>query len=64
MTLMESLPPIGWDKLATKEDLATLAERLNARTDRGLARQTYVMLVGMAALITPIYIALFTGAAG
>lgn len=68
MTLMESLPPIGWDKLATKEDLAALearvSARFDARIDRGLARQTYVILVGLAALITPIYIALFTGAAG
>ena len=27
----------------------------------GLAKQTYVMLVGVAVLVTPIYLALFTG---
>ena len=67
MTLMESLPPIGWDKLATKDDLAALEERVSARfdarIDRGLARQTYVILAGLAAIITPIYFALFSGAA-
>ena len=30
----------------------------------GLAKQTYVMLVGVAVLVTPIYLALFTGGAG
>ena len=140
MTLMESLPPVNWDKLATKEDLTTLEDRVNARftvvdarfdalrvelgakidtglaevrgemagvrgemagvrteisdvrtelgakidtglaevrgemaevrgeTKLGLARQTYVILAGvaagLAAAMTPIYIALFTGAAG
>ena len=29
-----------------------------------VARQTYIILAGVAALIIPIYIALFTGAAG
>ena len=133
MTLMESLPPVNWDKLATKEDLTTLEDRVNARftvvdarfdalrvelgakidtglaevrgemagvrgeisdvrtelgaridtglagvrgemagvrgeTKLGRARQTYVILAGvaagLAAAMTPIYIALFTGAAG
>ena len=109
MTLMESLPPVDWHELATKDDLAALEERVNARfevvdarfdalrvelgakidTDltglgakidtgladlrgetkldmarltRDMARQTYVILAGLAAIITPIYIALFTGA--
>ncbi len=71
MTLMESLPPVDWHEFATKDDLAGLEGRVNARFevvdarfDTGLARQTYVILVGLAALITPIYFALFTGAAG
>ena len=128
MTLMESLPPVDWHELATKDDLAALEERVNARFEvvdarigtglagvrgevaelrgemsamnarfevvdarfdavgdridkgladlrgemnlgmarltRGMARQTYVILAGLAAIITPIYIALFTGAAG
>ena len=109
MTLMESLPPVDWHELATKDDLAGLEERVNAkfevvdarfdalrvelgaridtgltglgakidtgladlrgetkldmaRLTRDMARQTYVILAGLAAIITPIYIALFTGA--
>ena len=122
MTLMESLPPVDWHELATKDDLAALEERVNAkfevvdarfdalrvelgaridtgltglgaridtgltglgakidtgladlrgetkldmaRLTRDMARQTYVILAGLAAIITPIYIALFTGGAG
>ena len=112
-TLMESLPPMDWNELATKADLAALEERVNVRFEvvdarfakidgqfakidgqfakidgqftnvdgeftklrgeiaelRGemklsIARMTYVILVGMAALVTPLYIALFTGPAG
>ena len=70
-TLMESLPPMDWRELATKddladlkEDLADLEERLDARIDRRIAQHTYVILVGMAAMITPIYLALFSGGAG
>ena len=106
MTLMESLPPVDWHELATKDDLAALEERVNARfevvdarfdalrvelgaridtglagvrsevaevrgeiselggeTKRDIARQTYVILAGLVAIITPVYIALFTGAA-
>ena len=68
---MDSLPPIGWERLATKEDLAALEERLStrferidARIDKRIAQQTYVTLVGVAAMITPIYLALFSGGAG
>ena len=100
---MESLPPVDWHELATKEDLTALEERVGVRFDAvdarfdavdvelramdvridavgdridtgltkvrgemklGLARQTYVILAGMAAIITPIYIALFSGAGG
>ena len=113
-TLMESLPPVDWHELATKEDLTALEGRVGVRFDAvdvelravdvridalrvelgaridavdvridavgdridtgltkvrgemklGLARQTYVILAGMAAIITPIYIALFSGAGG
>ena len=102
-TLMESLPPVDWHELATKEDLTALEERVGVRFDAvdvrfdavdvelramdvridavgdridtlrvevrgemklGLARQTYVILAGLAAIITPIYIALFSGAGG
>ena len=37
---------------------------LRGETKIGMARQTYVILAGLAAAMTPIYIALFTGAAG
>ena len=67
-TLMDSLPPIGWERLATKEDLADLKEdladleeRIDARIDKRIAQQTYVILVGVAAMMTPIYLALFSG---
>ena len=103
MTLMESLPPVDWHELATKDDLAGLEERVNARfevvdarfdalrvelgaridtglagvrgeiadlrgeTKLSIAHQTYVILAGvaasLAAALTPIYIALFSGAA-
>ena len=83
---MDSLPPIGWERLATKEDLAALEERLDTRFEAlrvemdakfiemrgemklGLARQTYVVLAGVAAMLaaalTPIYLTLFSGGAG
>ena len=63
-TLMDSLPPVGWERLATKDDLADLEQRLDARIDKRIAKQTYVILVGVAAMITPIYLALFTAPAG
>ena len=68
---MDSLPPIGWERLATKDDLADLKEdltdleqRLDARIDKRIAQQTYVILVGVAAMLTPVYLALFSGGAG
>jgi hypothetical protein len=70
-TLMDSLPPMDWRELATKTDLAALEERMDARFTEmrgevklGLARQTYAILVGVAAMITPIYLALFSGGGG
>ena len=67
-TLMDSLPPIGWERLATKDDLADLEQRLDARIDKRIAKQTYVILVGVAttvaAMLTPVYLALFSGGAG
>ena len=70
-TLMDSLPPVGWERLATKDDLADLEERLDtrferidARIDKRIAQQTYVTLVGVAAMLTPVYVALFSGGAG
>ena len=74
-TLMDSLPPMDWRELATKTDLAALEERLDtrferidARIDKRIAKQTYVILVGtmatVAAALTPVYLALFTAPAG
>ena len=41
--------------------LEALRTELGAKIDTGLTKQTYVFLVGVAALITPIHLALFTG---
>ena len=73
MTLMESLPPVDWEKLATKEDLGVLREDVEAVEERlnvkielvradmkpGLARHTFVTLAGLAAAMAPIYFELF-----
>ena len=74
-TLMDSLPPMDWRELATKTDLAALEERLDTRferidtgIDKRIAKQTYVLLASLAAMLSPFYIALvmalFTGAPG
>ena len=36
-TLMDQLPPSGWDQMATKEDLAGVEQRLQASLSVGLA---------------------------
>ena len=36
-TLMESLPPVVWHQIATKDDLAALEERLRAEMNTGFA---------------------------
>ncbi len=79
-TLTGSLPPVDWREQATKSDLkgdlAALEDRMkatidtgltavNAKIDSGLAKQTYVVLAGVAAaLVAPIYLALFAGFGG
>lgn len=37
-TIMESLPPMQWDQLATKDDLKALEERLVSKFDGEFAR--------------------------
>ena len=71
-TIMDSLPPMDWRELATKTDLAALEERLDTRferidtrferidtgIDKRIAKQTYVLLASLAAMLSPFYIAL------
>ena len=42
VTLMEHLPPIGWDQFATKADLAAMQAHIDARFTRVDARFTEV----------------------
>ena len=38
VTLMENLPPGGWDQVASKTDLQTLKTEVNAKMDVGFAK--------------------------
>jgi hypothetical protein len=58
ITLMELLPPVGWADVATKQDLAILEARLDARFERGF-RQVLLtvctfMVTGFAATIAAV----------
>ena len=57
-TLMEYLPPNGWDEVATKTDLLMLEERLNARIDRALAANNKWMTGILASLVVAMIVAL------
>jgi len=105
-TLMDSLPPVDWQELATKTDLAALEERMDLksaarfteidarfteidarfteidakfegvdaefkvvhgkfeRVEGRIDKRVAQLLVGVAVLLTPIYLALFTGFGG
>src|SRR5262245_10900010 len=47
ITLMEMLPPVGWADVATKQDLAALELRLEARFERGFRQ----ILVTVSSLV-------------
>ena len=48
VTLMENLPPGGWDQVASKADLQALKAEVNAKIDTGFAEVNAKMDVGFA----------------
>ncbi len=46
-TLMSMLPPVGWADVATKDDLAALDARFEAKLHRELTRQTRTMIFAL-----------------
>ena len=53
-TLMEYLPPGGWENIATKDDL----ERLTGELEHAMARQTRTMVFTMLGIAITIWLAL------
>lgn len=49
-TLMETLPPVGYDHLATKQDLQALEDRLTAK----IAQETRVIVFALVAVVVSI----------
>ena len=47
-TLIERLPPVAWDQLATKDDLDTTARLLQAALTAGLAETNAALTAGLA----------------
>ncbi len=58
-TLMKCVLPDGADRVATKDDIAAVEERLRAYVDSAIAKQTRTMMLSMTgimvALLTPLY---------
>ena len=53
-TLMDQLPPSGWDQMATKADLAGVEQRLQASLEVVVAETNATMQAGFAELQTAI----------
>jgi hypothetical protein len=47
--LMDHLPPSGWQHLATKDDIAVLAEQLRFEFSESMNRQTWRLVTAMIA---------------
>ena len=58
---MAALTPAPGPRPAKFEVVDAKFERVEGRIDKRIAQHTYVVLVGLAAMITPVYIALFAG---
>ena len=58
-TLMKCVLPGGADKVATKDDIAAVEERMRAYVDSAIAKQTRTIMLSMTgimvALLTPLY---------
>ncbi|WP_419838367.1 hypothetical protein [Candidatus Poriferisodalis sp.] len=58
-TLMKCVLPDGADRVATKDDIAAVEERMRAYVDSAIAKQTRTMMLSMTgimvALLTPLY---------
>ncbi len=50
VTLMETLPPVGYAELATKQDLAALEDRLTAK----IHQETRVIVFALVAVVVSI----------
>ena len=63
-TLVEQLPPTGWDTMATKDDVRVLGATITAALSEGLAqaaRNLYVTVSTVVLAAVSIWIALLAG---